>query len=88
MNTTKTVWIEKYRPYNIKNIIQPDIKLLISQNNISDLPHLLFYGNPGTGKTTTALSICKHIYTSNPLYSHIYFVNLKDFFFHTLFLKN
>jgi replication factor C subunit 2/4 len=79
MNTNTTVWVEKYRPYNINKIIQPDIKQLIySNNNLSDLPHLLFYGHSGTGKTTTALAICKHIYTSNPANSHLYKQILKE----------
>ncbi len=79
MNTTTTVWVEKYRPYGINKIIQPDIKqLLLTKNNLSDLPHLLFYGQPGTGKTTTALAICKHIYTSNPANSHLYKQIIKE----------
>lgn len=60
------IWVEKYRPHNINAILQPDIKQLISQkSNLNNLPHLLFYGQSGTGKTTTALSICKYIYDSN-----------------------
>ena len=78
-NTNTTVWVEKYRPYNINKIIQPDIKQLIShKNNLSNLPHLLFYGHSGTGKTTTALAICKHIYTSNPANIHLYKQIIKE----------
>lgn len=68
------VWVEKYRPSNINKVIQnDDIKQLIaSKSNLSDLPHLLFYGQPGTGKTTTALAICKYIFSSNPLHADKY----------------
>jgi replication factor C subunit 3/5 len=60
-------WVEKYRPTNIEQIISHDqnittIKKLLSNNC---LPHLLFYGSPGTGKTSTILSIAKHIYGNN-----------------------
>lgn len=69
MEKDNIYWVEKYRPNNINKIIQnDDIKLLISSNNnLSDLPHLLMYGPPGTGKTTTALSICKYIFNSNKI---------------------
>ncbi len=79
MNSSTTVWVEKYRPYNVNKIIQPDIKQLINiKKNLSDLPHMLFYGHPGTGKTTTALAICKHIFTSNPINSHLYKQIIKE----------
>ena len=62
----KKIWNEKYRPNNINAILQPDIKQLIFQkSNLDNLPHLLFYGKPGSGKTTTVLSICKYIYNSD-----------------------
>jgi replication factor C subunit 2/4 len=68
------IWVEKYRPSNINKIIQNDeIKqLLACKTNLNDLPHLLFYGSPGTGKTTTAHAICKYIFSQNKNYIDIY----------------
>ncbi len=68
------IWVEKYRPTKINRVTQhDDIKLLISsKKHQSNLPHLLLYGQPGTGKTTTALSICRYIFNSNPKYSDCY----------------
>jgi len=67
------IWNEIYRPLKVSKTTQKEIKQLMSTgNNLSDLPHLLFYGQPGTGKTTTALAICKHIFTSNPSNSNMY----------------
>lgn len=57
-------WTEKYRPIILDDIVgQENIKkslnkLLETQN----MPHLLFYGKPGTGKTSAILSIAKKIY--------------------------
>lgn len=67
------LWIEKYRPINIQNIVQQeDIKNLIQSNkSLSNLPHLLLYGPSGTGKTTSALAICKYLYY-NEKYRSIY----------------
>jgi replication factor C subunit 2/4 len=70
LTSTNTIWVEKYRPHNIKKIIQHDeIKqLLNSKKELANLPHLLLYGQPGTGKTTTANAICKYIFASNPIH--------------------
>jgi len=73
INKNNILWVEKYRPSNISKIVQQnEIKQLISCNDLSDLPHLLFYGPSGTGKTSTALAICRCIYCSNPKHSNIY----------------
>ena len=58
-------WIEKYRPKHLKNIIGQNniistIKNMI-KNNYS-ITNLLFYGMPGTGKTTTILSLCYELF--------------------------
>jgi len=60
-------WIEKYRPKNIDEIIShtqniDTIKKLLKNES---LPHLLFHGSPGTGKTSMILAIAKNIYGKN-----------------------
>jgi len=56
-NLLDALWVEKYRPKSIHEVALP--KTL--QNNVKEwlnkkqIPHLLFYGPPGSGKTTTAL---------------------------------
>ena len=60
-------WIEKYRPKNINEIISHNqnietIKKLIKSNI---LPHLLFYGPSGTGKTSTIMAIANELYGNN-----------------------
>ena len=59
-------WIEKYRPDNINDIIGQKtilncLKKMLKNNS---LPHMLFYGISGTGKTSTILSLVKELYGS------------------------
>ncbi len=54
-------WTEKYRPNELENIIIEPItkKLIDNMINKQIFPNLLFYGQPGTGKTTTIMCLIK-----------------------------
>ena len=56
MNITNDLWVERYRPKSIGDLVLPDeyrqnFEICIKRNEI---PNLLFYGPPGGGKSTMA----------------------------------
>jgi replication factor C subunit 3/5 len=57
-------WVEKYRPQKIDEIISHDqnIETIKKMLEGSSLPHLLFHGTPGTGKTSLILAIANELY--------------------------
>jgi replication factor C subunit 3/5 len=63
MQNANIPWIEKYRPSKLESIKSQDyvrmsLEKLIEKNTI---PHLLFFGSPGTGKTSTILACIKEL---------------------------
>jgi len=64
MTNTDVMWVEKYRPKDLSELVnQKDIKGSLSGliKNQSEMPHLLFSGSAGVGKTTTAICISHQI---------------------------
>jgi DNA polymerase III delta prime subunit len=61
--TDNTLWVEKYRPDTLENYIGNDnLKAKLEQFiKNQDIPHLLFCGTAGTGKTTAAKILVKNI---------------------------
>jgi replication factor C small subunit len=58
------MWVEKYRPKKISEIVnQKEImgSLGALLKNQSEMPHLLFSGSAGVGKTSTAICISREI---------------------------
>jgi replication factor C small subunit len=60
----REVWIEKYRPQRLEDVVGHEgiTERLQSYIDRDDLPHLLFAGPAGVGKTTSAIAIAKEVY--------------------------
>ena len=61
---TTGMWVEKYRPSKLSEIVNQteiigSLEALIKDP--TDMPHLMFSGSAGVGKTTTALCIARQI---------------------------
>lgn len=57
-------WIEKYRPKRLSDIVSQEEPISILNNTLKtgELPHLLFYGSSGTGKTSSILALCNELF--------------------------
>jgi len=56
-------WVEKYRPKNINEVLHPPITKFINDLMTNDyLPHMIFYGVAGTGKTSTIFAIANEYF--------------------------
>jgi len=64
MDETHTIWIEKYRPAKLADIVGQDdiVERLSSYVKSGNLPHLLFTGSAGVGKTTAAVTLAREFF--------------------------
>ncbi len=58
------IWIEKYRPRTLDDIVGQETitERLQSYVERNDLPHLMFSGQAGIGKSTAALAVARELY--------------------------
>ena len=64
MSSSNRPWVEKYRPRKLEEVVNQKGIVNRLQQFISDksMPHLIFAGPAGTGKTTSALAIVRELY--------------------------
>lgn len=62
------LWVEKYRPKTLDDILLDEDLKNHFKNIQDDIPNLLFYGSPGTGKSTLAKIIVNNILKCQYLY--------------------
>jgi len=67
MDEAHTIWIEKYRPQKLSDIVGQDeiVERLSSYVRSGNLPHLLFTGSAGVGKTTAAVTLAREFFKDN-----------------------
>ena len=69
-NASHTIWNEKYRPQTLDTYVGNETVKATFQQYIdtSDVPHLLLYGDAGSGKTTLAKIVANTIAKDNYIY--------------------
>jgi replication factor C small subunit len=68
VNEETLMWVEKYRPKKLSEVVDlHDIteSLKAFMKNPKTMPHLMFAGIPGTGKTTLAICIAHELFGAN-----------------------
>ncbi|MDI6719464.1 MAG: replication factor C small subunit [Methanomicrobiales archaeon] len=62
-----TIWIEKYRPTTLSEIVGQEeiVERLTSYVRNGSMPHLLFTGSAGVGKTTAAIALARDFFGEN-----------------------
>jgi replication factor C small subunit len=60
----EAIWIEKYRPKTMDEVVGQDeiVERLQAYVKAKNVPHLMFAGPAGTGKTTCALALAKELF--------------------------
>ncbi|UCD13106.1 MAG: replication factor C small subunit [Thermoplasmatales archaeon] len=74
------IWIEKYRPKILDDIVGQDniverLKAYVATKNV---PHLIFAGPAGTGKTTAALALAREVFGEEIWRRNFYELNASD----------
>jgi len=73
-------WVEKYRPNSLDDLVSRKEIVNTINKLINDdrLPHLLFFGPPGTGKTSTILATARQIFSPKHMPSRVLELNASD----------
>lgn len=81
VKTKKTIpWVDKYRPLKLNEVVYQTEVVKVLQNTLKsgELPHLLFYGQPGTGKTSSILAICRELFGPKRFSERVIELNASD----------
>ena len=64
MGDNNTIWIEKYRPATLNDVVgqREIVERLKNYVGAQSLPHLLFTGTAGIGKTTSAVALAREFF--------------------------
>jgi replication factor C subunit 2/4 len=73
-------WVDKYRPRRIDSIIhQDEVKKVLKETiKTGELPNLLFYGPPGSGKTSAVLALGYELFGPELMNDRILELNASD----------
>ncbi|MFX1323507.1 MAG: replication factor C small subunit [Promethearchaeota archaeon] len=73
-------WTEKYRPKTFNDIVSQSIAVSSLEEFIKtpNMPHMIFTGPAGTGKTSTALIIARELLKEDDYYQNVLELNASD----------
>jgi replication factor C subunit 2/4 len=73
-------WTDKHRPKKLDDVTQQEdvIEMLRDTLTSGNLPHLLFHGGPGTGKTSTILAIARELFGTRLMKGRVIELNASD----------
>ncbi|MFX1239371.1 MAG: AAA family ATPase [Promethearchaeota archaeon] len=73
-------WVEKYRPRSFEDIVSQNIAVNNLQKFVEsgEMPHMIFTGPAGTGKTSTALIIARALIKKEDYYRNVLELNASD----------
>jgi len=76
----QTIWIEKYRPQKLDEIVgqQNIVERLKAYAKTKNVPHLIFAGPAGTGKTTSAIALAKELFEKETWKQNFHELNASD----------
>ncbi len=80
LRNNRLPWVDKYRPHVLRDVIGHDeIKDVLKRSiELGNLPHLLFHGGSGTGKTSTVLAIAMQLYGPRKINQKVMELNASD----------
>ncbi|MBN1802113.1 MAG: AAA family ATPase [Candidatus Lokiarchaeota archaeon] len=73
-------WVEKYRPRSFDDIVSQSIAINNLKNFVEsrEMPHMIFTGPAGTGKTSTALIVARSLINKEDYYKNVLELNASD----------